>query len=186
MKPHRILIATPMMDKVPVPFFLSMMSLQTEGYPCQMGVEQNSLVYEARNKLVLQAVEKHCDWIMWFDSDMVFAPDTMLRLIRRAEEGYDMITGLYFARNLPTKPIIAKKLIWDRDEETGEVTHGAELYYDYPRDSFFEVEACGFGCVLTRTSMILEASERYVQSPFDPLPSLRRSPRPGPRSVSLR
>ena len=172
MKPHKILIAVPMMSTVCSEFFTSMMAIQTGGYQCQLGVEMNSLVYEARNRLVLQAIDNKCDYIMWFDSDMVIPPDTLVRLVHWAEEGYDMVSGLYFARRLPTKPIIAKKLIYEQNMETGEITHGAEMYYDYPRNDFFEIAACGFGCVLTRTSMNLEASEKYMHSPFDPLPSL--------------
>jgi len=171
MKEHKVLIAIPTLNTICVEFFNSIMGLKTNGM-AQIGIEVGSLVYEARNKLVLKALERECDYILWLDSDMVFTPDVLLKLMEDAELGMDYVCGLYFKRTLPTNPVIAKTITWERDSETGVVNHGAELYLDYPKDQVFEIAGSGFGCVLTKTQLILDAAEQFAMSPFDPLPSL--------------
>ena len=96
----------------------------------------------------------------------------LLKLMEDAEQGMDYVCGLYFKRTLPTNPVIAKTITWERDSKTGVVNHGAELYLDYPKDQVFEIAGSGFGCVLTKTQLILDAAEQFAMSPFDPLPSL--------------
>lgn len=170
MKKHKILVAVPTMSTVPVGFLTSFASLKTNGM-AKLGIVSNSLVYEARNSLAIKAMEQGCDYIMWLDSDMVFDPDVMLRLIEDAERlKADYVTGLYFSRSYPVQPMLLKKVEWGMAED-GEISRTGDLYFDYPRDSVFECEGGGFGCVLTSTKLIAEVAEKFKQSPFAPLPA---------------
>lgn len=171
MNKPKIMIAIPMLNTLCAEFFTSIMTIKTNGNT-QIAVEVGSLVYEARNKLMLKALEKEADYILWLDSDMKFPPDILLKLLEDAEQGMEYVCGLYFKRQLPTSPVIAKSITWEQDKNTGIVTHGAELYTDYPKDEVFEIAGSGFGCVLTKTSLILECAEKFATSPFDPLPQL--------------
>ena len=154
----KVLIAVPSMDMVSARFAQSLAAIQK---PCESAVafQIGSLIYDARNKLVQQAIKYEADYIMWLDSDMVFPPDTLVRLFEDIREGRDIVTGLYFRRVLPFKPVIYKAL--GRDVKT-------EDYEDYPRDEIFEVAGCGFGCVLMKTDVISRVTGRFGK-PFTPM-----------------
>ena len=114
----------------------------------------------ARNTLAKQALEKGCDRILWLDSDMTFEPDFMERLEDDLEQGYDVVTGLYFKRTFPLEPVIYKGIqVGDGEGETR-----AETYWDYPQDQLFDIAGCGFGGVLMKTEVLPDLKE----PPFQP------------------
>lgn len=130
----------------------------------------NSLVYMARNDLALKAIEGEYDYILWLDSDMVFQPDILNRMLEVAKTGKEYVSALCFTRKFPTKPVICKKLEWSR-ADNGNVKMNVELYEDYPKDEVFEIEGGGFGACLTSVNLIKKIAEQFRGSPFDPLPS---------------
>lgn len=169
-KPPKVLIAIPMLTTVCAEFFMSVTSLQTNGNT-QMAVQVNSLVYDARRDLTISAIKSNADWILWLDSDVVFDGDILLRLLEDAEQlNAEYVSGLYFKRMFPIKPMIAKSLYWR--EVDGVAETGNEIYYDYPRDDVFEIAASGFGCVLVKMDTIQELTEHFKMSPFEPMPNL--------------
>lgn len=171
---YSVLIAVPSTGYVPTEFMESLLKLQ-KPKKTQFAMISGSLVYNARNKLALQAFrDPQPDYIFWLDSDMVFEPDTLLRLLADAvENDLDYITGLYFKRTYPTTPLIGKTLEWEQDRHTGALKKAeADPYTDYPKDSIFEIKCSGFGCLLMKTSIIAEAAELRRASPFEPLPGL--------------
>ena len=87
----KILICVPCMDNVASGFAQSLAMLQKGGNETAIMFQVGSLIYEARNKLAKQAIEMGADYTMWFDSDMVFQPDTMIRLL--------MNPGLYMMKH---------------------------------------------------------------------------------------
>ena len=145
----RILIAVPCMDMVAAPFAQALATLQKQG-ECIVSFLIGSLIYDSRNQLAKQAVKFDCDYILWLDSDMTFPPDTLLRMLKHAEEGKDIVSGLYFRRSAPYTPVLFKTLSEYKEGVTW------EDYNDYPEDSVFEIGGCGFGCVLTKKEIFLE------------------------------
>ena len=166
----KILIATPMVNTVSAHFYASMMSLLGNGNT-RSAIEIGSLVYMARNKLALRAIQDGFDYIVWLDSDMTFPPDTVKRLVENTQYDRDFVSGLYFRRRFPTEPVIYKEIIWEQ-KENGETEHDAIPYTDYPRNQTFEIGGAGFGCCITKVSMIQEIAEHFKLAPFDPLPFL--------------
>lgn len=142
----KIMIAVPCMDMVSARFAQSLATLNKVDY-CVIAFQLSSLIYDSRNQLAAKAIEFECDYIMWFDSDMVFAPDTLQKLIA---DDKDIITGLYFRRSAPFTPVIFERL----DIEDGEVKF--KNYDDYPKDELFEIAGCGFGCVLMKTDVLFD------------------------------
>ena len=124
-----------------------------------------SLVYVSRNALSEVAISEGFDFVLWIDSDMVFEPDLMQRLMARMDEGHDIVAPICFRRKVPFTPVIYKtiKLGLTPDEN---IVNG---YKDYPRDSFFEVDACGFGCVMIRVSALKKVLDEQ-KALFSPLP----------------
>lgn len=160
----KILIAVPSMDQVPVQFAQSLAMLYRVG-DCSVAFQVGSLVYNSRNHLGGIAIEQQYDYVLWLDSDMVFAPDTLQRMMDRMEkDNLDFLSGLYFRRVYPFKPVLFSKLEpieggWD-SEEPKEIP-----------DEPFELAGCGFGCVLMKMDVLMDVQAKYKDM-FGPLNNL--------------
>lgn len=150
----KILIAVPCMDQVPAPFCQSLAQIQKTG-ECVLAMKSGSLIYTSRNDLATQAIQIDADYVMWFDSDMVFKPDTMVRMLDTMQKNdIDILTGLYFRRVPPYSPVLFDKL-----EMRGEACLWSE-YKTIP-EGLFEVGGCGFGCVLMKTDVFFDVQSRF-------------------------
>lgn len=163
----RTLIAIPCMDMVHTVFMKSLLGLKKVG-DVAFTLSASSLIYDARNGLAKQAVTEKFDRILWLDSDMDFSPDILERLSADLDEGREFVTGLYFTRKAPVKPNIFQSCGYYHDEEKKEVTPVAVNYWDYPKDSVFEIEACGFGGCLMTTDLVKRVGEEFGL-PFSPI-----------------
>lgn len=164
----KILIATPTMGTVRSEYLDSLLRLDKRGHECRFSSIANSLVYEARNFLMLDAIEKGMDYIFFIDSDTTFPADALTRLVADAEEtGAALVSGITFTRAFPIRPTFVASLSWESPTE-----HSAEFYYDYPKDTLFPIDAAGMGVCLIRVSDIVKAGEHFNCSPFTPLPGL--------------
>lgn len=150
----KILIAVPSMDQVAAGFAQSLATLTKVG-ECSVSFVVGSLIYDSRNKLAAQAVKMEADYIMWFDSDMIFAPDTLEKLMKDLDEGRDIVSGLYFRRSAPYTPVAFSKLGIGEDDITE--------FQDYKGDlnGIHEIEGIGFGCVLMKMDVIFECFSKF-------------------------
>ena len=95
------------------------------------------------------------DYVLWLDSDMVFPEDFHERMLKTlTENNLDILSGIYYKRKPPYSPVIFDKMqlkgkIWDYS-----------WLEDVP-DSLFEVGACGFGCVLLKTEVLLSVQMKH-------------------------
>lgn len=160
----KTLIAIPCMDMVPVVAvnaFINLRKPEGTGYAFKSG----ALVYDSRNTFVANAIEKGYDRILWLDSDMVYEPDMLERLGADMDAGADVVCGIFFKRHIPTVPVIYKKLEYTETE--GRVKAEAESYLDYPKNSVFEIQGCGFGGVLVKTELLKRVWDKFGP-PFTP------------------
>lgn len=151
----KILICVPCMDMVASGFAQSLAMLQKGGNETAIMFECGSLIYDARNKLAKQAIKMQADYTMWLDSDMIFKPDTMVRLLAHDAP---IVSGAYFRRSPPYHLVAFDKC----DTETREWT-------DLPLPT--ETVKCGgvgFGCVLVRTDVLFEVAAKY-KTWFEPM-----------------
>lgn len=162
----RTLIAIPCMDMMHTPFVISLTGLQVKG-EIKFAYSASSLVYDSRNGLARKAICEHFDRVLWLDSDMQFQPDLFRKLSDALDDGRDFVSGLYFTRKAPYKPVIFKRAGYDRVGENG-VKPIAEAYYDYPKNGIFEVAAAGFGGVMMNVSLLAEV-EKNFGLPFSPI-----------------
>lgn len=164
----KILIAVPCMDQVAAGFAQSLATLNKVG-KCQVSFICGSLIYDARNKLAAQALQEpvNADYVMWFDSDMTFAPGTMKKLLQDMEELPDasIISGLYFRRSDPYTPVAFQTLDISDTNEAKWTDYTGEL------EGIHEVGGVGFGCVLVKTSVIYECFAKYGTC-FSPIGSV--------------
>lgn len=161
----KIFIAVPSLDTVPALFCQSLALLQRAG-DTMIGFEVGSLVYNARNNLARQAIKAEADYVLWLDSDMVFSPDLLQRMMKVSKEhDIDFLTGLCFRRKPPYTPCLFDKL--ERLENGAGASYTALMSVP---DGRFKVGGCGFAGVLMTTDVILSVSAKFGGRMFDPLP----------------
>ena len=152
----KIMIAVPCMDQVPVAFCQSLALLQRVE-DTKLVMIAGSLIYTSRNQLATMAIEHEFDYVLWLDSDMVFRPDTLIKMFNTVQEkDIDILTGLYFRRVPPYSPVLFDKL--DYDSKTDAINFSE---FKAIPDEIFEVGGCGFGCVLMDTQVFLEVQSKH-------------------------
>ena len=144
----KILICVPSMDMVASGFAQSLAMLQKGGNETAIMFEVGSLIYEARNKLAKQAIAMGADYTMWFDSDMIFQPDTMVRLL---EHNAPIVSGAYFRRSPPYHLVAFDEC---------DVTERKWTDLELPTETV-KCGGVGFGCVLVKTEVLFEVAARY-------------------------
>ena len=155
------------MDMVHTTFMKSLIGMERVG-ECRFSITCSSLVYDARNTLAKQAVTEGFDRMLWLDSDMDFDPDLLVRLSEDMDEGRELVSGLYFKRKAPVKPVIYKEVGLYQSKVDESVTPVALPYEDYPRDSIFPIAGCGFGGVLVSVDLVKRVGDKYGL-PFSPI-----------------
>lgn len=158
----KVFVAIPSLDTVPALFCQSLALLQRAGDTI-VGFQVGSLVYNARNELARQAIKSEADWVLWLDSDMIFEPDLLKKMLKVCEENdIDFLTGLCFRRKPPYTPTLFDRL--DKME------HGASYttIMSVP-EGRFKVGGCGFAGVLMSTDVLLSVAARFGGRMFDPL-----------------
>lgn len=159
----KVMIGIPCMDEVKTDFMQSLIGLQRG--EVTFAITKSSLVYDARNKIAEMALNKGYDVIIWFDSDMVFEPDTLDKFLKRYEEGYDYVSGLCFARRYPTIPTVYNHIGY-KDDGEGIIEVELGAFKEIP-DEMFEIKASGFAGVMTSTKMIRDVAIKHGP-PFYP------------------
>jgi GT2 family glycosyltransferase len=147
------------MDSVPAQFAHSLATLTSYGIEdteISIWFNLGSLVYTSRNEIAKRALLDEADLVMWFDSDMVFNPDTLYKMLKLIDAGHDMVTGIYYRRTLPFTPTVFKTMDID-DAKQEAVWTEFETLPDEP----FEVAACGFGCVLMRSVIFVDVFAKF-------------------------
>lgn len=158
----KVFIAVPSMDTLPALFCQSLALLQRAG-DTMVGFEVGSLVYNARNNLARQAIKAEADWVLWLDSDMVFKPDLLQRMLKVCTENdIDFLTALCFRRKPPYTPCLFDRL--DKVEKGASYT--AILSVPEGR---FQVGGCGFAGVLMSTDVLISVSAKFNGRMFDPM-----------------
>lgn len=166
----KIMIGIPAGATVSTPFFASAIGLKYgNGHSFSYSVKEGSLVYQNRNLIAMEAIQGDFTHIIFIDSDMVFEPDTVLKLAEDAKNK-DYVTGVCFKRKIPTEPVILKALEWAQTTEG--FKDDVVVYEDYPKDSVFEIMGSGLACCIVSVEMIKHIASAFRQGPFDPLPRL--------------
>lgn len=150
----RTLIAIPCMDQVPALFAQSLVTMRMVG-KCQVAFQIGSLIYTSRDDLARYAMKEKFDYVLWLDSDMVFPDDFHERMLKTmTDNDLDILSGIYYKRKPPYSPVI-----FDRMRLNGK-TWDYSWVEDVP-DHLFEIEACGFGCVLLKTEVLLSVQMKH-------------------------
>lgn len=163
----KILIAVPAMDMVHTNFVRSLVGLKIPEGEIHYMIPQATLIYDARNMIAAEAVSGGFDRVLWLDSDMAFDRDLLEKLNARMDEGHDFVTGIYYSRKPPIEPVIFSRC--RIQDAFGMMIPDTERMKDYPKDQLFEVEGCGFGCVMTSARLLQEVMDEFGLYPFYPM-----------------
>lgn len=142
------MVAIPTLDYMHQKFVESLTNLTKQ--LCESGIEfdicfeRGTLVYIARDKLVKKAINENYTHVLWLDADMVFEPDIIDILLDMKK---DMVCGLFRGRH--DKRMVCLYSSLEPITRYEALDSNPELLND-----ILEVDACGFGCVLTSVKML--------------------------------
>lgn len=123
----------------------------------------DSLVYDARNELVNQAIKHEAKYLLFVDSDMIFKREDLQSMLNR---GVDICTGLYVERTGEKhRPTVYSNIDVRTQEHNGIKEHITEV------KPFFEVKGCGMGFCLINTEVFKNVIKYYGDC-FQPIGGL--------------
>lgn len=105
-----------------------------------------------RNLGIELCLREGCTHLFFLDDDMVFAPDTLMRLLQHADR--DVVSALCLSRDAPHRPVLSRTL------ERG----AYQPLYLRPGDyGLRDVANCGFGCVVIRAEVFRALEQPWVR-----------------------
>jgi hypothetical protein len=113
-----------------------------------VAIEASGNLAKARNRLVVEFLDNHpeCDWLWFCDTDMVFPPDTLHRMIARAHECDVKILGALCVI-VTSEGAVPTLFVPDDDA----ITH---VMLDYEDNQVVELAATGTGCLLVHRDVL--------------------------------
>ena len=118
-----------------------------------IAMQSGANITGARNDTVRMFLESHtADWLLWIDSDMVFTPDSLERLLRAADpKERPIMGGLCFGKWIggPYDEIFPTIYWWDDSSGTPGVVRANE----YPENAVWSVGATGSAFILIHRSV---------------------------------
>ena len=159
---NKLMVAIPTLDYMHNRFVESLVNL--ERHLCEIGIEHDicfqrgTLVYIGRDKLVKKAVDEEYSHVLWLDADMVFEPDVIDILM---ETDSRMTCGLFRGRHDKKSVCLYSSINPCVRYEA--IDSNPELLND-----ILEVDACGFGCVLTEVELLKQVFNKNDFTCFMP------------------
>jgi hypothetical protein len=154
-----MIIGIPTMGTIPIKVFASVVKVvRIYGDELKIMTTANSLVYNARNDIALDALNNGTD-LFFLDSDIEFTTEAFKRLLSHKKP---IVAGLYWQRSSPSLPVAYKKV---RPKTLFRDTPVAEHITDI--EPFMEVEGAGLGFCLIRHE-VLKAVSKDCDNPFQP------------------
>ena len=158
----KILIGMPCGENIPVETVRCLLEIK-KTHEISVMLFPGSLVYTARNKIALAAVENRFDYLMFIDSDMTFRPDAIERLL---EHDKDIVSGICFKRKPPYSPCIYSKIETKADGNAPI----ADVVMDY-EEGLIEIAGCGAALLLIKVEVLETLIKDHMQL-FEPLEGL--------------
>jgi hypothetical protein len=157
-KPTSVSILVPTRDTVYSHFSYSLGNLikttTLMGIEVHLFFDASTILINQRENLINQAIEVKSEWVLWLDSDMMFPPTTLLRLLAHSQ---DIVACNYMKRSYPFKSVA----FMDTNDWESWVPLQSE-------DELLTVEAIGMGCVLMRTSVFEKLNRPYFEYTYQP------------------
>ena len=146
----RVSIAVPSGDMVHADFAKAYAELcmAAFGFPLQLITSKSSIIAKARNTGVDQAKKFGAHYLLFLDSDMLFPPTTLLRLLLH---GKDIVGATYARRVFPF-------------EALGTLINGPVAV---PTSDLVEMQRIPTGCLLIKMSVFEKLTRPYFRFEID-------------------
>lgn len=133
-------------------------------------------IADARNECTAKFLtESDADWLWWVDTDMVFPPDLIERLVRNADpDERPVVGGLCFAQMpgdvdpemaVPTLSAIPTIYAWD--DTRGMFVNAT----DFPDNALVRCDATGAACLLIHRGVIERVRDEHGPNWFTQIPT---------------
>jgi hypothetical protein len=152
-KPTKLAILVPTRDTVHSQFAYCLAQLikttSEAGIDTYLFFDSSTILLNQREKLIENAKDIKCDYVLWLDSDMMFPSTTALRLLAHNK---DIVACNYMKRSKPLKTVAYTDLRnWD-----------SWLPLE-PKDDLIKVEGVGMGCMLMKTEIFNSLQKPYFE-----------------------
>lgn len=152
-KPIKLAILVPTRDTVHSQFAYCLAQLikttSEVGIDTYLFFDSSTILLNQREKLIENAKDIKCDYVLWLDSDMMFPSTTALRLLAHNK---DVVACNYMKRSKPLKTVAYTDLRnWD-----------SWLPLE-PKDDLIKVEGVGMGCMLMKTEIFGSLQKPYFE-----------------------
>jgi hypothetical protein len=152
-KPIKLAILVPTRDTVHSQFAYCLAQLikttSEVGIDTYLFFDSSTILLNQREKLIENAKDIKCDYVLWLDSDMMFPSTTALRLLAHNK---DIVACNYMKRSKPLKTVAYTDLRnWD-----------SWLPLE-PKDDLIKVEGVGMGCMLMKTEIFGSLQKPYFE-----------------------
>jgi hypothetical protein len=124
------------------------------GIDSHLFFDASTILINQRESLIGQAIAMKSEWVLWLDSDMMFPPTTLLRLLAHNQ---DIVGCNYMKRSFPFKSVAFTN------------TNDWESWVPIQsEDNLVTVEAIGMGCVLMKTELFKKLNKPYFEYTYQP------------------
>ncbi len=152
-KPTKLAILVPTRDTVHSQFAYCLAQLikttSEASIDTYLFFDSSTILLNQREKLIENAKDIKCDYVLWLDSDMMFPSTTALRLLAHNK---DIVACNYMKRSKPLKTVAYTDLTnWD-----------SWLPLE-PKDDLIKVEGVGMGCMLMKTEIFNSLQKPYFE-----------------------
>ena len=158
----KLLIGVPCVDYMHSEFVKSLtaliLKLQRDGVDFTLDINPGSLIHIARDKIACKAINEGYTHVLWLDSDMVFGPDLLEDL---QFCGKSFVTGICASRRPPYVSCAFTQI-----DDINRMTRVEEI-----PPMPFEVQGCGFACVLIETQILRDVMMSNHGACFLPMTS---------------
>lgn len=141
----KLLIGVPCVDYMHSEFVKCLtqliLQLKDDGVNFTLFLNPGSLIHIARDKIASKAINEGYTHVLWLDSDMVFGPKLLEDL---QFSGKPFVTGICASRR---KPYVG--CVFSQIDDINHLTRVENI----PQEAF-EVQGCGFACVLIETEIL--------------------------------
>jgi hypothetical protein len=120
-------------------------------------IQKDGWIDHMREKLAEEAVAMKADYVLCLDTDMVFPPNLIERMMKLflKHKNIEAITGLYSWKAPPFVQHVYHE--YNRKTDKFNVAAG------FPLTEIFQVEGAGFGCVMFKTSILKKMSKPWFE-----------------------
>src|ERR1700761_6717423 len=146
----RVSIAVPSGDLVHADFAMAyaQLCLASAGLPLQLTTVKSAIVAQARNNGVELARKFNADYIFFLDSDMVFPPTALFRLLLHARD----IVGATYTKRVAPFEVLGTKVAEQPAAASGEL---------------LEMQRIPTGCLLIKMSVFDKLAQPYFRFDVD-------------------